>query len=181
MTQELLYLDVPGNVVHLNWIGFNPTSCYTGGTLPLPSLHLWKEQSSRAFGGGGVGLSRSFLETHLPCRKRGEWAMTLAGWMETARDPSMGNLMARRVTQPKSHHHTLSLPFSFFSLFCPSRASSYTQTHFNHTEAWQQISVSILNLINGNDSYVIQLSGWHFSFFHSGGNELHLSEDPASR
>lgn len=36
-------------------------------------------------------------------------------------------------------------------------------THFNHGETWQQMSASILNLINGNDSSVIHLSKVAFS------------------
>lgn len=89
--------------------------------------------------------------------------------MEMAWDPSMRNLMARRIMKPglkkkKSHHHTLSLSFTFFSLFCLSHASSYTQICFIHKETWQQISVSILNLINGNDSSVIHLSWVAFLF-----------------
>lgn len=47
---------------------------------------------------------------------------------------------------------------------CLSHSSSYTQTHFNHGATWQQISVSILNLINGNDSSVIHLSWVAFIF-----------------
>lgn len=37
------------------------------------------------------------------------------------------------------------------------------KTHFNHGETWQQMSASILNLINGNDSSVIHLSKVAFS------------------
>lgn len=32
------------------------------------------------------------------------------------------------------------------------------KTHFDHDETWRRMSVSILNLINGNDSSVIHLS-----------------------
>lgn len=59
-----------------------------------------------------------------------------------------------------SHPHTLALFFFFLLLFC----LSCTQTHFNHGETWQQITVSILNLINGNDSSVIHLSWVAFLF-----------------
>lgn len=37
------------------------------------------------------------------------------------------------------------------------------KAHFNHGETWQQMSASILNLINGNDSSVIHLSKVAFS------------------
>lgn len=84
--------------------------------------------------------------------------------MGMAWDHSMEHLMGRRILQPKSHHCTLTLSFlSFHS--CLSHTSSYRKTHFNHGETWQQMSVSILNLINGNDSSVIHLSRVAFLFF----------------
>lgn len=70
---------------------------------------------------------------------------------------------------------------------CLSHTGSRTKTPFNHGKTWQHMSVSILHLINGNDSSVIHHPGWHFFFFllkslfiylfiysSSGTNELNL-------
>lgn len=48
---------------------------------------------------------------------------------------------------------------------CLSHTGSRAKTPFNHGGTWQHMSVSILHLINGNDSSVIHHPGWHFFFF----------------
>lgn len=65
--------------------------------------------------------------------------------------------------QPNSPLSTaLSLLFS--PLSCLSHTDSRTKTPFNLGKTWQQMSASILHLINGNDSSVIHHPGWHFFF-----------------
>lgn len=113
--QEPLQLNVPGNVVYLS---FNPTSRYT---LPLPS--------GRAFGKGGWTATLFFWRRTCHVVRGSERTVTPAGWMATAWDPWMGNLMARRITQPKSHHSHSRPLFSFFSLFSSlSRELMHTNT-----------------------------------------------------
>lgn len=111
-----------------------------------------------------------------------EWTSILCFWWwkhtichvvmcarESFLEPSMnhfiaGNKKKFKKVQRKSplYTHTHSLYVSPPS--CLSHTSSRTKTPFNHGETWQQISASILHLINGNDSSVIHHPGWHFFF-----------------
>lgn len=106
-------MDVPGNVAHLSWIGFNPTSCYTGA-LPLPSLHLWKEQSNRA-SGWGVDYRALFLEKHLPFVST-QWENSDTGWKngETV-GPFNGKFDGLKNNTARRRKKNLILTLSFLS------------------------------------------------------------------
>lgn len=96
----------------------------------------------------------------------------------------MENVMAWRIIQPGEEKNIIILTLFFlFTRSSLSRKLIHTNTFQSRIEAWQQISVSILNLINGNDSSVIHLSWVAFLFLSLAGgwqNELHLARDPVS-
>lgn len=118
----------------------------------------------------GCWLPYTFLKKKKkkPVMLETAWRNSDAGWSSGGRvDPFNEILDSWKNGGSREKRENLTHPHPFipvFSLLSRSHKLAHTQTHFNHGETWQQISVSILHLINGNDSSVIHLSWVAFIF-----------------
>lgn len=93
------------------------------------------------------------------------WHIVIPTW-KSFWEPSLDRFIAgdKKKVKPKCPLCTPVPSYTACPPHCLSHTSSGTKTPFNHGETWQQMSVSVLHLINGNDSSVIHHAGWHFFY-----------------